>query len=182
MEYRIKNTSLTLLILSIYQITGGIIGFGTIAWLLLRTSTINGALLLIFLFTVGLYFFSIKAGCVLLRKDYKRGLLFSIANQILQIVSIGLGGNKFEYFSGGMLNVGFNFTEGFKFNLNFGLISKFNFAINVDEKEYFLYINILAIFLLIVFLDLYKELKTSKWTVIGLKDIEDKNEIENTTA
>jgi hypothetical protein len=183
MKYRIKNTKTTLLIISIYQIIGGLFGLGAIAWILLRTSTINGVLLLIFFIAVGLYSFSIKSGCVLLRKDYKRGLIFSIINQFIQIISIAIGGFKYSYYSGGMIDIGFNFTDGFKFNFDFGLISKFNFAINVDEKDYFLYVNILAIFLLKVLFDLYRELKVNDWQVIDSDLVMSNIEIkENTTA
>lgn len=162
MKYRLKNTKITVLAIAIYQIIGGLTGIGLIAWLLLRTQAINGALLLIFLTAVGLYLLSIKAGMYLLEKDYKKGLIYSIIIQTFQVVAIGLGSHKFDFYSGSKANIGFNFTDGFNLKLDFGLTSQINFAINSSDKEYFLYINIIAIFLIYVLSDLYNEIALNK--------------------
>ena len=157
MKYRIKNTKTTLLILGIYQIFGGLAGLFVTAYLALKTGTINGAIFLIFSIAIGLYLFSIKSGTVLIRKDYKRGLIYSMINQAIQIFSIGIGSYIFDYSSGAKGMIGLNFTNGFKFKLDAGLTSEFNMAINTDNLEYFIYVNLLAIFLLVVLNDIYKE-------------------------
>jgi len=162
MKYRLKNTKITVLVIAIYQIIGGVAGIGLIAWLLLKTQTINGALLLIFLTAVGLYLLSIKAGMYLLEKNYKKGLIYSIIIQAFQVVAIGLGSHKYDFYSGSKANIGVNFTDGFNLKFDFGLTSQFNFAINSSDKEYFLYINIVAIFLIYVLSDLYNEIVSRK--------------------
>ena len=161
MKLRIKTTKTTLLIFGIYQILGALAGFGIVAWLLQQTGTINGIALLIFLIAIGLYALSMKAGSVLLRKDYKRGIILSMINQLFQIVAIAVGGYKFDFSSGARLNTGFNFTDGFLAKFDFGLSSAFNISWN-SGQEFFIYINILAIFLLYVLVDIYEELFKKK--------------------
>jgi hypothetical protein len=162
MKYRIKNTWTTVLVIAFYQILGGVTGLGLTVWLLLKTQTINGAMLLIFLTAIGLYSFSINSGITLIQKDYRKGLIFSIVNQIIQVVAIGSGNYSFQYFSGSKAAFGFDFTNGFTTKFQFGLLSEFNFGINQSDKEYFLYINIMAIVLLYILFDLYKEIVLRK--------------------
>jgi len=157
MKLRIKNTKTTLLILSLYQILGGIIGLIVIAWTLLKITSISGALLVIFLVAIGLYFFSIKSGRLLLEKKIKLGLVYSMINQIFQVVGIGVGSFAYKFSSGGQLFLGVDFTNGVNYKADFGLTSEFIFSIYLADKEYFLFINVLAIFLLYIFLDIYRE-------------------------
>ena len=157
MKLRIKSTEKTILILGIYQIIGSILGFFLIAKLLLRTGDINGAILLIYFIAVGLYSLSMKAGSVLIRKDYKRGLILSIINQFFQVVAIAFGGYQFNYFSGAKLAAGFNFSNGFLMSIDFGIKSEFNLSWN-SGSEYYLFINVFAIFLIIVIFDIYEEI------------------------
>ncbi len=157
MKLRIKSTNTTILIFGIYQVVGALLGFYVIASLLLRTNEINGALLLIYIIAIGLYSLSMKAGSLLIRQEYKRGLILSMVNQIFQIVSVAIGGYVYSYFSGGKLAAGFDFTDGFKMKLDFALTSKFSLAWNSGE-EYYLYINLLAIFLTYVIMDIYEEI------------------------
>ncbi|MDQ2178986.1 hypothetical protein [Marinifilum sp. D714] len=158
MKLRIKNTRLTILILAYYQIIGGIIGLYLITKILFKTQSLNGALLFIFLSAIGLYFLSIKSGSLLIRKENKRGLIYSMIHQLIQIIGIGFGGNTFVYYSGAKFTVGPNFTDGIHFKFDLGLLSQFDMSFNLNEKSYFLYVNILALFILYVFWDLYKEL------------------------
>lgn len=164
MKLRIKSTNATIRILGIYQIVGALLGYYIIASLLLQTEQINGALLLIFIIAIGLYSLSLKAGSLLLRKEYKRGLILSMANQTFQIISVAAGGYKYMLFSGGKLAAGFEFTDGFKMAMDFALSSKFSLAWNSGE-EYYLYINLLAIFLIYVFMDIYEEIFKQKESV-----------------
>lgn len=55
MRLRIKSTKLTLQIISGLQIVGGITGLGLVAYLMLQTGPINGAILLIFLMGLALF-------------------------------------------------------------------------------------------------------------------------------
>lgn len=161
MKLRIKNTDLTIRILGIYQLLGGIVGLGVTGWLLLKTGTINGPVLFILLTAIGFYSLSIKAGSLLLKKRMKEGLIYSMVNQILQFVAFSVGGNMYKFISGGKTLIGFDFTNGFHFKIDFGLTSEFNFSILVDEQHYFVYVNILAILVLYVLSDIYEELKNA---------------------
>ncbi len=162
MKYRIKNTQTTILILGIYQLLGGIAGLIITAYWAMHTELINGPILLIFLIATGLYLFSIKSGTLLLWKDYKKGLIYSIINQAIQILSVGFGGYKFRYSSGANGIFGLNFTNGFELKISFALASDFNISINVNNTEYFIYLNLLAIFLFFAFYDIYEELFSKK--------------------
>ncbi len=161
MKFRIKSAETTILIVAIYQILGGIWGFGLIAWLLLQTQELNGPILLIYLISIALYCLSANAGLVLLRKDYKRGLILSFINQAFQVVAIAIGGYKFDFISGAKLAGGFNFTNGFFMNLNFALTSEFNMSWN-SGSTFYLYINFLAVFLIYVIADLYDDFAKKK--------------------
>jgi len=161
MKLRIKSTETTLLLFGIYQIVGAIIGFCVVAWLLLHTQTVNGTVLLIYLITIGLYNLSMKAGSALIRKDYKRGLMLSMLTQSLQVIAIACAGYRYDFFSGIKLAAGFNFTDGFLFKFDFGLTSTFYMAWK-SENHYYIYINVFAIFLIYILMDIYEELYQSK--------------------
>jgi len=171
MKIRIRSTEKTLLILGIYQMIGALLGFYLVAKILLNTQEINGLLLLFFLIAIGLYSLSMKAGSVLLRKDYKRGLILSIINQFVQIVAIAIGGYKYDFFSGAKLSAGFNFTNGFLMKVESEFISEFGFSWN-SGKEYYIYINLLAIFLMYIFMDIYEEMFKKKKVELIMKDSE----------
>jgi len=167
MRMRIKSTETTLLILGIYQIIGALLGFYLVAKILLNTQEINGLLLLFFLVAIGLYSLSMKAGSVLIRKEYKRGLILSIINQFFQVIAIAIGGYKYDFFSGAKLSAGFNFTNGFHMKLESELISEFGFSWN-SGKEYYIYVNLLAIVLMYIFMGIYEEMfkkKKDKMTI-----------------
>lgn len=161
MKLRIISTKTTILILGIYQIIGALLGFYIIAQFLLRTQEVSGTTLLILFITIGLYSLSMKAGTVLIRKKYKRGLILSLINQIFQVVAIALGGYKYDFSSGAKIAAGFNFTDGFLMKLNLQFTSEFSLAWKSGE-EYFLSINLLAIFLLYLIVDIYEEIFNNK--------------------
>lgn len=165
MKLRIKSTHTTILILAIYHIIGALGGFYIISTLLLRTGAINGPLLFIHLLAISLYLLSLKAGISLLKKEYKLGLITSMIVQSLQIIFIAFGGYKFAFSSGVKLCAGLNFTDGFMFKFDLALSSAFSIMLNVDNKEFYLYVNFLAIFLLYILNDLYKEISNKKIVV-----------------
>lgn len=171
MKLRIKNTKTTILLFALYQILGAILGLGLVAGILIKTAEINGAILLIFFIAIGLYLFALRSGIILLEKDYKKGITYSIINQSLQIVSIGLGSYLYYYLAGINLSFGFSYVHEFLIKLNTGLQSQFRFAINTDDKEYFFFINVVPIILIYILCDLYKELYHTK-TMTGDRSIE----------
>ncbi len=85
-----------------------------------------------------------------------------MVNQIVQFISFAVGGNKYDYVSGIKGRIGFDFTSGFDFKFDLGLTSTFNFSINADDAEYFLYVNVFAILVFIVLIDILKEKRNEK--------------------
>ncbi len=161
MKKRIKDTTTTLSTIAIYQMIGGILGIGLVGWLMLRTGQITGPILFILIFATFLFGLSIYSGNLLLRTNrHKEGLIYSSILQGLQIISFGIGGYAYEFFSGVNATVGINLTNGFEFIFSAAL-STFTFNINSDVN-YFIKINILAIIILAVLIDIYEELYKKK--------------------
>jgi hypothetical protein len=157
MKPRIKNTQLTLKLISWLQIVGGIAGLGLMAYLMLRTGAINGTLLLILLLGVGIYSFSIYSGKRLLTDvDKKTGIVLSIINQVPQIIQWSLLGYAFTYASGFQLAIGIANT-GLSFGFSI-ITSSFQMAINSDN-EFLFRVNFAAIILIGVLGDILAELK-----------------------
>jgi hypothetical protein len=162
MKFRIKNTKTTLRIIAIYQILGGIFGIGLVGWLLRSTGQINGPLLLIFCLAFFLFGLSIHSGNLLLKEgSLKTGLIFSTILQALQIIALGIGGYTYEFFSGAKATIGIDFTNGFEFGLNASL-STFTFNINASDPVFFIKINVLAIIVLSILIDIYEEFYNKK--------------------
>lgn len=160
MRLRIKNTILTIKIISWLQIIGGVTGIGLVAYLMLQTGTINGAILLIFIIGLGLFIYSIYSGKRLLTDENKTtGIILSIVNQIVQLFQWSMFGYGLTYSSGAELALG---VQGLSFKFNFAaLISSFKMAINTND-EFFIKINIIAVLLIFVLVDILKELKGKK--------------------
>jgi hypothetical protein len=160
MKLRIKDTRTTLLIIGIYQIVGSVLGFALIASILMRTGDINGPVLLIFIIALALYSLSLNSGILIIQtKSEKKGIIFSMINQIVQFISFAVAGNKYDLVSGIRGGIGIDVTNGFNFKFNVGLTSTFNFSINTSDKEYFIYVNVFAIFIFLILSDILKEKK-----------------------
>lgn len=160
MKKRIKNTAVTTKILGWLQIIGGIYGLGLIVWLLQKTQTINGPVLLIFLTGLSLFIFSIVSGRYLLSKvNLKLGLILTAINFTLQLVTFEINGNGFAYCSG--INLMIGIENGFK--IGFGLVnSVFNMSLNTDDTDFILKLNIGAIFIIWLVADIYDEIFKQK--------------------
>jgi hypothetical protein len=156
MTLRIKNTGLTIKIISWLQIIGGIAGLGLIAYLLLSTGTINGPVLLIFSTGIGLFSYSIYSGKSLLTDDNKKtGIILSIFNQAFQVIQWSMFGYAFVYSAGAELTIGLQETT-FKFNIT-AFISSFQMSIKTDP-EFLFKINLLPILVIYVLVDIFNEL------------------------
>ncbi|MCD8739235.1 hypothetical protein LT679_01360 [Mucilaginibacter roseus] len=147
-----KKYNLILKIISSLQIAGGVLGLLLIAEMLINTGSINGALLLIFMFGLSLFIFSIRAGVGLLRNE-KYGALLTIINQCLQIVHWRMLGYGLSYSSA------FEFVVGIKDggpNFNIGLM-KSNFAMFIrSDGAFTMQLNMVAIAMLaIVIISIY---------------------------
>jgi hypothetical protein len=160
MRLRIKSTTLTLQIISWLQIAGGVTGLGLMAYLMLRTETINGAILLILLIGLGLFSYSIHAGKRLLTDEEKgTGIVLSIINQVVQLFQWSMFGYGLSYSSGAEITLG---IEGLTFKFNFAaVVSTFKMAINSDDG-FFIKVNLIAILVIFVLADILKELKEKK--------------------
>lgn len=158
MRLRIKNTTLTLQIISWLQIIGGITGLGLMAYLMLQTGTINGAILLLFLIGIGLFSYSIYSGKKLLTDTEKAtGIILSIINQIIQLFHWSMFGYGLSYSSGAEITIGIQALT-LKFNFS-AIVSTFKMAIESND-EFFIKINIVAALLIFVLMDILKELKS----------------------
>ena len=148
-EKKLKSKRNILKGIGILEITGGITGIGLILWLILQGMETNTYVFLILLFAIGFYSYSIFAGLQLI-KHKENGTFHSWIVQYLQIPGISLGGMTYILTSGGYLFVGYNLTES-NIKFDFGLIaSKFQINILNSDEGSFIYLNILAIIVLIL--------------------------------
>jgi hypothetical protein len=128
--------------LAYYQIGGGIIGIGTVLWLMLSTGTITGGILFILILASCLYYFSIYCGRILLT-DALKGLNVSLYNQALQTIYFALGGYAYKYAAGIFCMIGFDLIgdSNFLFHLT---LSQFQFNFNLETGKIAIGFNIVA--------------------------------------
>lgn len=156
MELRIKNTKITTKIIGWIQIIGGITGLGIMAFLMLKTGAINGALLLVFLIGISLFSLSIYSGRQLLNKEnQKLGLWLSAVNFLLQLFSFSIKGYGLSYCSGLAINIGIE-DSILKLSANF-IKSNFSMSINDQSVTFMITINLIALLALWVIADIYDE-------------------------
>jgi len=179
MKLRIKTTKFTVKAIGWIQIIGGVYGLGLMAYLMLNTGEINGALLLIFLLGLTFFSFSIYSGKQLITKHtLKVGIVLSIINQVFQIVQFKIAGFGLSYSSGTELLIGF--SDSIKFN--FAIISSsFKMSFNQDSSEIELMINIMAVLILIVLVDIWEEIKNEGQDELKIEDGQE-TDVEHTLA
>lgn len=147
MRLIIENSTRILKLISYLQIIGGVTGLVLIGNLLLQTGTLNGPLLLIFLTGIGLFLFSIYCGKVLLGSDKKKNIIYSLINQMLQLLQWSTFGYGMSYSSGARACIG---IKGLSITFDFAIVvSSFDMYINSGE-EFYVKINIIALFAIIV--------------------------------
>ncbi len=148
-EKKLKNKRNIIKGIGILEIIGGVSGIGIILWLMLQGIETNTYVFLIFLFAIGFYMYSIFAG-IRLFKLLEKGGFHSRILQYLQIPGISLLGITYILTSGGYLFVGYNSTEG-AFQFDFGVLaSKFQINIINSDQGNFVYLNIMAIIVLVL--------------------------------
>lgn len=157
MKIRIKNSSITLKVISLLQFIGGIVGLCMVAYLMLRTENITGPYLFVFFIGVALFCYSVYSGKRLFFDiDKTHAVIYSIVNYFLQIFHWSILGYGLTYSSGAGLTIGIN---GSTINFNFGAItSSFQISFNSDS-EFFFKVNLFAILILIILFDILKEMK-----------------------
>jgi hypothetical protein len=164
MKLIFKNLNLLLKIISWIQIIGGIAGLALMAYLMLRTDTINGPVLFIFLIGIGLFIFSIYCGKTLLSKnELQKGIILSLINQGLQFIQWCILGYGISYSSPWQFLIGLK--GPLSFDLNLSIISTFYMSYNTSDG-FFLKINLIAIFTFVVLINIYKKLKTEQKELI----------------
>ncbi|MBB6611593.1 hypothetical protein H7F15_11140 [Pontibacter sp. Tf4] len=142
-----KSTRTKLSIIAIYQIVGGVLGILLTAWVMYSGEmVIDQAALRMGLFAGALYVFSILCGRMLYR-NYKRGLLLSIVNQVLQVVYFSFGAYGFQYVAGLRVGIGVDMIGGWIFKFRLAL-SSFHFNIGTDLGQEFIGVNLVALFLI----------------------------------
>ena len=148
-EKKLKSKKNILKGIGILEIIGGVSGIGIILWLMLQGIETNTYVFLIFLFAIGFYIYSIFAG-IRLFKHLEKGGFHSRILQYLQIPGISLLGMTYILTSGGYLFVGYNSTED-SFKFDFGVIaSKFQINILNSDQGDFVYLNVMAIIVLVL--------------------------------
>jgi hypothetical protein len=160
MKFISKHTGLTLKIISIIQIVGGIAGLLLRAYLLMHIEAITGPNLLIILIGLALFIFSAYCGKVLLtEKDKKNAIILSIANHVLQIFQWSMLGYSFAYSSGVSLTLG---IMGVSIDFGISVVrSSFSMSIRSDNPFYFK-INIAAVIIMCILIEIYTQLKKVK--------------------
>lgn len=166
-DLKSKKTISRLKGLGIYQIIGGAIGVLLIFWGFLNNNQVNGPLVMIYLFMVLFFGYSIICGVMCLRTN-NNSLKLSLINQILQVIGFAMAGFAFQYAAGIYLTVGLDLTESFNFTFGVGL-SKINFNFNNEPQRLEVNFNFIALGL-IIFIERTKKL---------VKEEQDKNLISS---
>ncbi len=134
--------------LAIYQIAGGGLGLAIIIWLALKSPSVPGYAIILYLVATLLNVFSIYCG-VLLIKLNPAGLQFSLINQYLQLVNFSFLGFAFKYIAGFFILIGLDLMHATVLNFDFGL-SVFGFAINGDNQIVIFNFNLVALILIVL--------------------------------
>jgi hypothetical protein len=158
-----KETESNLTKLGLYQIVGGVVGLIIIGWNIFKAPIFTGFTLLIYLFIILFFSYSIFCGRLCLKIN-KNALGHSITNQILQLFGFAIMGFAFKYVAGIYLTIGLNLTDSFVFSFGAG-ISKFNFNFHNEANRLEVDFNLIA-FALIYWID--KLMKKVKEPVGGI--------------
>ncbi len=145
--------------LGYYQIFGGIIGILIVTLSVYDKLTSNGFFLFSLSVFLGLCFFSIYSGFLLIRKKYLIGLNCSIFVQTIQIVSFAILGYIFNFSIGLYSRMTIELTNDTIVGLDFGFVN-WDFVRNGNPDLIELNFNIVAILLLSLIFKLKEQIKT----------------------
>ncbi|PRY10671.1 hypothetical protein CLV24_11390 [Pontibacter ummariensis] len=147
--------------LAVYQIAGGILGIAFTLWVMFSGQVlITQEVLRIALFATALFVFSLLCGRMLFRKP-ERGLVLSLANQVLQVVYFAFGAYGFQYVAGLRVGLGMDMTGSWTFKFRLAL-SSFQFDFGADTSQKFIGINLVALFLIFWIERLLEKVKAGK--------------------
>jgi hypothetical protein len=156
-----QKTESRIKIIGIYQIIGGLIGLIATILLLVKFGFINGSSFKMFLLFILLYSFSVFCGYLLIKKQFEKGLNYSIINQLIQVLSFSILGFSFKFYSGLFLSLGINLTTDTILTYNFGLTT-WNFKLNSESGIIEISINLVALILINIIFNLKEKLKLQK--------------------
>jgi hypothetical protein len=125
-----------------YQIIGGSIGDLIILYSLFTTVQLSGLNILIYVFMLLFFAYSIFCGTLCL-KHKDDALTHSLVNQFLQLISFAFFGFAFRYVAGFYLSIGLDFSNSIDLKFNIG-ISKFDFNINREAERAEINFNLVA--------------------------------------
>ena len=156
-EFISKDVKSNLTKLGLYQIFGGSVGILIIIWAIYKSPLLTGLTVLVFLFILLFFVYSIFCGTLCL-KTKKNALGHSLTNQILQVIGFAIMGFAFNYISGLYLIIGLDLTDSIKLDFGAG-ISKFDFNLNNEKDRLEVDFNLVA-FAVIFWIDkLMKKVK-----------------------
>jgi hypothetical protein len=156
-----QKTESRIKIIGIYQIIGGLIGLIATISLLVKIGFTNGTTFKMFFLFLSLYSFSAFCGYLLLKKQFEKGLNYSIINQLIQVLSFSILGFTFKFYSGLFLSLGLNLTTDTILTYNFGLTT-WNFKLNSESGIIEISINLVALILINIIFNLKEKLKAQK--------------------
>ncbi|OOV25769.1 hypothetical protein BXU11_13935 [Flavobacterium sp. LM5] len=156
-----QKTESRIKIIGIYQIIGGLIGLIATIPLLVKFGFTNGTTFKMFLLFLSLYSFSVFCGYLLLKKQFEKGLNYSIINQLIQVLSFSILGFTFKFYSGLFLSLGLNLTTDAILTYNFGLTT-WNFKLISENGIIEISINLVALILINIVFNLKEKLKAQK--------------------
>jgi hypothetical protein len=153
-----KDTSAKLKALGIYQIAGGVVGFGLTFFIIASLQAFPIVLVFLLLIILGLYAHSVYCGILLLKND-SSGLNHSLANQCLQVLNFSIPGFTFLYVSGCYFTIGLDIGDAFTFAFGLG-ISSWKITLNSETTGSMLFnFNFVAFFLILFIYRLKKEIR-----------------------
>jgi len=143
--------------LGFYQIIGGVLGLIVILWNMFETFLMSALGILLYLFILLFFAYSIFCGILCLKAN-KNALRLSLINQILQVIGFAIMGFGFKYIAGVYFSIGLDLSESIKFGVGAG-ISSFNFNFNNQTERLELDFNVVAIALIYWIDKLMKKVK-----------------------
>lgn len=166
-----KETISALLKLGVYQIVGGAIGVLMILWAIFQTPVFNITLIIIYIFILALFGYSIFCGisCIQTKRN---ALKHSLLNQVLQVLSFTLPGFTFSYTAGVSVFAGLVMSDSLEFNFSAG-ISSVTVNTMTGEDTLKLSVNIIAVLLILWINKLSKTVKEelTRWDLPDTENV-----------
>lgn len=146
--------------LGIYQIAGGLFGY----YLVFQEEIIYVLSKFVYFILILIGFsFSIICGIVLLGRNIKKGLKFSLINQFFQLFQFELLGYGIYYVAGSYISVGFSDSPTFHILYDSSLFrSAFYISLFLNKNEITISLNIVALFIIIIINRVYNVFIKSK--------------------